>query len=132
MRVLWLAGDPVSEGAMGVTARIEGVRDLLRRGHDVTLITAAPRSARAIPGVPTVFVRTRHVPFVAWMVLWPRVGAVLRGLPTIPDVVVTDFALLPPVMRWIEQVGRHGRGRPGIVLDVRSHPVEAGRIRLAA
>ncbi len=132
MKILWLAGDPVAEGAMGVTARIEGVRHLVRGGHDVSLLTAAPRTARPIPGVPTVFVHSRHVPFVAWLALWPKVRRALRRLPAVPDVVVSDFALLPPVMGWARGLRRNGGRAPAIVLDVRSHPVEARRIRLAA
>jgi glycosyltransferase involved in cell wall biosynthesis len=117
---------------MGVTARIEGVRHLIRRGHDVTLITGAARSDRAIPGVPTIFVHTRHVPFVAWILLWPKVRGVLRRLDTVPDVIVSDFVLLPAVMRYLRWLRKAGRSVPRVVLDVRSHPVEAGRFRLAA
>jgi len=115
---------------MGVTARIEGVRHLIRRGHDVTLITGAARSDRAIPGVPTIFLHTRHVPFVAWILLWPKAERALRRLETVPDVVVSDFVLLPAVMRYVRRLRK--AGRPKVVLDVRSHPVEAGRFRLAA
>lgn len=132
MRVVWLAGDRVAVGAMGVTARIEGVRHLIRRGHTVTLITGAAPSDRAIPGVPTIIVPTRHVPFVAWILLWPKVERVLRGLDAPPDVIVSDFVLLPAAMRYVGRLRRAGRCVPKVVLDVRSHPVEAGRLRLAA
>jgi glycosyltransferase involved in cell wall biosynthesis len=45
-------------------------------------------------------------------------------------VVISDFALLPPAFRWARAAGRDGP-RPRVLLDIRSHPVEARPVRLA-
>src|SRR5439155_17323106 len=72
------------------------------------------------------------IPLAAWLTLWPRTLAALRGLRPLPDVVVSDFGLLPAVMRWVGERRRAGERTPAVVLDVRSHPVEAGPVQLAA
>jgi glycosyltransferase involved in cell wall biosynthesis len=123
----------VAEGALGVTDRIEGARHLSGRGHTVTVICGARPGARPVPGVTTRFIESTYRPFLAWAALWPGVGAALDELDPAPDVVLSDFALLPPAERWVRRRRRAtGERGPSLVLDVRSHPVEAGTVRLAA
>lgn len=132
MRIFWLSSDTVGEGSLGTTDRLEGARYLLRRGHEVTVVCGATPSDRPAADIPTVFVPTRYRPFLAWFDLWPGVGRILGALEDPPDVVVSDFALLPPLMRWIGGREQAGLPVPATVLDVRTPPVEAGRVRTIA
>ncbi len=132
MRIVWLSADPVVEGALGVTDRIEGPRYFLHRGHDVRLITGGRPGDRAIEDIPTTVVPTRYLPLFAWATLWPGVRAALHQAGPGADAIVSDFGLLPPAMAWRSARRRAGDPAPAVVLDVRSHPVEAGRMRLAA
>jgi glycosyltransferase involved in cell wall biosynthesis len=129
VRILWLSCEPVAEGALGVTGRVEAVRYLLGKGHDVLVVCGARPSDSAVAGIPTRRIPTRYVPLLAWVFQLPGVLRVLRDLPHDPDVVVSDFALLPAVMRWAASRRRAGAPAPRVVLDVRSQPVEAGRVR---
>jgi glycosyltransferase involved in cell wall biosynthesis len=131
VNIVWLSADPVVRGALGITDRIEGPRYFLRRGHEVLMITGGGAGAAPLGDIPTRIVRTRYLPFAAWLTLWPGVLRTLRRLDTVPDVIVSDFGLLPPAMRWARRVRRSGAAAPKVVLDVRSHPVEASRGRLA-
>lgn len=130
MNIAWLSSDPVTQGALGVTARIEGARFLHRAGHRVTMVCGAGPGARAIEDMDTRLIESRYAPFLAWRALWPGVTKHLAGIDPRPDVVISDFALLPPAFRWARAAGRDGP-RPGVLLDIRSHPVEAGPVRLA-
>ena len=131
MNIVWLSADPVVRGALGITDRIEGPRYFLRNDHEVLLITGGDAGAEPFSDIPTRVLRTRYIPFAAWLTLWPGVLSALRALRTVPDIIVSDFGLLPPAMRWAREVERSGRTAPKVLLDVRSHPVEAGRARLA-
>src|SRR5207247_4789927 len=84
--VLWLSADPVVEAALGVTDRSEGVRYLIRQGHDVTLVCGARRQDRPIPGVPSVFLPARYVPLLGWIWIWPRLLRALRSRAGAADV----------------------------------------------
>ena len=126
---LWLSADPVADGALGVTDRVEGVRRLRREGHEVSLICGGSRDHRGVEGVPTVFLPTRYVPLLGWIWIWPRLIRVLRERGPRTDVVISDFAVLPPLMWWRDRRRRAGRPAPAVILDVRTAPVEAGRIR---
>jgi glycosyltransferase involved in cell wall biosynthesis len=130
VNLVWLSADPVVEGALGVTDRIEGARYFARRGDRVLMVTGGANDDRPCDGVPTRIVPARYVPFIAWLTLWPRVLRALQDLPFRADAVISDFGLLPPAMRWRRTLAP--ASRPAVVLDVRSHPVEAGALRLAA
>jgi hypothetical protein len=130
VNLVWLSADPVVEGALGVTDRIEGARYFARRGDRVLMVTGGANDDRPCDGVPTRIVPARYVPFIAWLTLWPRVLQALQDLPFRADAVIYDFGLLPPAMRWRRTLAP--ASRPAVVLDVRSHPVEAGALRLAA
>ena len=130
MNIAWLSSDPVTQGALGVTARIEGARFLRRAGHRVTVVCGAGSGARAIEDIDTRLIESRYAPFLAWTALWPGVTRHLEDIDPTPDVVISDFALLPPAFRWARAAGRDGP-RPRVLLDIRSHPVEAGPVRLA-
>ena len=131
MRIVWLSADPVVRGSLGVTDRIEGPRHFLRGGHEVLLITGGRAGDEPFADIPTTIVPATYVPLVTWLTLWPGVAAALRQQGPV-DAVVSDFGLLPPVMRWAAERRRStGRG-PAVILDVRSHPVEAGAVQLAA
>src|SRR6266542_545935 len=127
--ILWASADPVAEGNPGVTDRIEGVRYLLGHGHGVHLVCGAGPRHRPIPGIPSTFLPTRYVPFAGWIWLWPRLLGELRSRGAGADVIVTDFALLPPILWWRNRRRRAGREAPAIVLDLRTPPVEAGGVR---
>ncbi|HEX9311875.1 MAG TPA: glycosyltransferase, partial [Actinomycetota bacterium] len=127
--ILWASADPVAEGNPGVTDRIEGVRYLLRQGHDVHLVCGARPGHRPVSGIPSTFLPTRYVPFAGWAWLWPRLLGELRSRGAGADVIVTDFALLPPILWWRNRRRRAGREAPAIVLDLRTPPVEAGGVR---
>jgi glycosyltransferase involved in cell wall biosynthesis len=130
VNIAWLSSDPVTQGALGVTARIEGARFLRRAGHRVTMVCGAGSGALAIEDIETRLIESRYAPFLAWRALWPGVTRHLADIVPRPDVVISDFALLPPAFRWARTAGRHGP-RPRVLLDIRSHPVEAGPVRLA-
>jgi glycosyltransferase involved in cell wall biosynthesis len=132
MRIAWLSSDPVVQGSIGVTDRIEGARYLTRAGHDVTVLCGARRGDDPFPDIATEPITARYLPFLTWASLWPALSARLDALDPTPDVVVSDFALLPPLMRWRRARRRIGERFPSVVLDVRSHPVEAGAVRIAA
>jgi glycosyltransferase involved in cell wall biosynthesis len=133
VNIAWLSSDMVAEGALGVTDRIEGARHLSARGHRVTIVCGARPGARPVPGVATRFIASRYRPFLTWTSLWAGLAAALDEMDPAPHAVLTDFALLPPAHRWVRQRRRAvGGALPALVLDVRSHPVEAGRARLAA
>jgi len=127
--ILWASADPVAEGNPGVTDRIEGVRYLLRQGHDVHLVCGAGPEHRPVPGIPSTFLPTRYVPFAGWVWLWPRLLGELRLRGPGADAIVTDFALLPPILWWRNRLRSAGQAAPAIVLDVRTPPVEAGGVR---
>jgi glycosyltransferase involved in cell wall biosynthesis len=127
--ILWASADPVAEGNPGVTDRIEGVRYLLEQGHDVHLVCGAGPEHRPVPGIPSTFLPTRYVPFAGWVWLWPRLLGELRSRGAGADAIVTDFALLPPILWWRNRRRRAGEAAPAIVLDVRTPPVEAGSLR---
>jgi glycosyltransferase involved in cell wall biosynthesis len=131
MNIAWLSSDPVTQRALGVTARIAGARFLARAGHRVTVVCGAPPGSRPIEDVDTRLIESTYVPFLAWRALWPGVTSHLEAIDPRPDVVISDFALLPPAFRWARNAGGGGH-RPRIVLDIRSHPVEADPVRLAA
>jgi glycosyltransferase involved in cell wall biosynthesis len=131
VNVAWLSSDPLTQGALGVTARIEGARFLRRAGHRVTMVCGGAPGSRPIEDVDTRLIDSPYTPFLAWRRLWPGVRKHLAGIEPRPDVVISDFALLPPAFRWVRSAGRSG-SRPGILLDIRSHPVEAGPVRLSA
>jgi len=127
--ILWASADPVAEGNPGVTDRIEGVRYLLGHGHGVHLVCGAGPRHRPIPGIPSTFLPTRYVPFAGWIWLWPRLLGELRSRGADADAIVTDFALLPPILWWRNRLRRAGEQAPAIILDVRTPPVEAGGVR---
>jgi glycosyltransferase involved in cell wall biosynthesis len=131
MNIAWLSSDSVTRGALGVTDRIEGARYLARAGHRVIVVCGASRGAQPFADLDTRLVETRYIPFLTWTALWPGVIRELSRLDPPPDVVITDFALVPAAHRWVRRAGRGGR-RPGLILDVRSHPVSTGRTRLLA
>ncbi len=133
MNLVWVSADPVVRGSLGVTDRIEGPRHFIRRGHDVLLITGGRPEDRPFADIPTRIVPATYVPLVTWVTLWPGVMAALRDMTEPVDAVVSDFGLLPPVMRWAkERRAAAGDRGPAVILDVRSHPVEAGPVQLAA
>lgn len=117
---------------MGVTSKIKCARDLMRRGHAITVICGGRPGERPLDGIRTRFITTRYLPFSSWVSLWRGVFRTLEGMEERPDILVTDFALLPPVITWSSRLERKGERRPKILLDVRSHPVEASRLRLLA
>jgi len=127
--ILWASADPVAEGNPGVTDRIEGVRYLVGQGHDVHLVCGAGPEHRPVHGIPSTFLPTRYVPFAGWVWLWPRLLGQLRSRGAAADAIVTDFALLPPILWWRNRRRRAGQAAPAIVLDVRTPPVEAGALR---
>jgi glycosyltransferase involved in cell wall biosynthesis len=132
VNVLWLCSEPVAQGALGITGRLEAVRYLIRHGHQVTMVCGGHGTENPFEDVPTRFIRTRYIPFLAWLYQWP---AVLRVLPRIeprPDLVVSDTTMLPPLMRWVTKRRGQGLPAPRTVLDVRTPPVEAGRLRTRA
>jgi glycosyltransferase involved in cell wall biosynthesis len=130
VNIAWLSSDPVTQGALGVTARIEGARFLRRAGHRVTVVCGTKPGARAIEDIDTRLIESRYAPFLAWRALWPGVTRHLADIDPRPDVLISDFALLPPAFRWTRAAGRDGP-RPRVLLDIRSHPVEARPFRLA-
>jgi glycosyltransferase involved in cell wall biosynthesis len=130
VNIAWLSSDPVTQGALGVTARIEGARFLRRAGHRVTIVCGAGSGALAIDDIDTRLIESRYAPFLAWRALWPGVTRHLADIDPRPDVLISDFALLPPAFRWARAAGRDGP-RPRVLLDIRSHPVEARPVRLA-
>jgi hypothetical protein len=119
MNLVWLSADPVVEGSIGVTDRIEGPRHFLAAGHDVLVITGGGAQDRFMPGIPTRIVPVRYVPLAAWMTLWPGVLSELRSLLYPPDAIVTDFGLLPPAMRWVADLRRPGPCRPSCSTSAR-------------
>jgi glycosyltransferase involved in cell wall biosynthesis len=130
MNIAWLSSDPVIEGALGVTDRIEGARYLQQAGHRVTVVCGAPPRAHPVEDLETRLIESRYVPYLAWRALWPGVTKGLNDIGPPLDVLISDFALLPPAFRWARSPAHGGPG-PAVVLDVRSHPVEAGTVRLA-
>jgi glycosyltransferase involved in cell wall biosynthesis len=131
MKIAWLCSDPVVEGSLGVTDKVAGARYFRARGHEVTVVCGAGPAARSFPDVPTHRIETRYRPFLAWWDQWPGVLSAFRGELAGVDVAICDFALLPPVMRFVGERRRAGFSAPGVVLDVRTPPVEAGRVRTA-
>jgi glycosyltransferase involved in cell wall biosynthesis len=129
MNILWVTSEPVAEGSVGVTDRVEGPRYFLARGHDVRLVCGGSTDSVPMDGVPTTYLLTRYLPFGAWVDQWPALVRELDARPAWPDVIVADFALLPPAMRWSRGRRRRGLPAPPVVLDVRTVPVEAGRMR---
>jgi len=130
VNVLWLSSEPLAEGALGVTGRVEAVRFLRRAGHDVRVICGGRASERPMAGVPTSFMPTRFVPFLGWLSQWPALVKELERSSAHPDIVVSDIALLPALMWWRRRRG--GSSPPRVILDVRTPPVEAGKVRAAA
>ena len=131
LSVIWLSADPIARGALGVTGRVECARYLLEQGLDVVVICGAEPHHRPVEGVPTVFIPSRYLPLAGWLSLWPGVVRELADRGHGADVVVTDFAMLPPLVHWRNAARRGGRPVPRIVLDVRTPPVEAAPARLA-
>ena len=131
MNIVWFSADPVVRGALGITDRLEGPRYFRRKGDDVLLITGGPATAEPFADIPTRIVRARYLPFAAWLTLWPGVLRSLRRLDTVPDVVLSDFGLLPPAMRWASELERSAgpRRRSSWTCDPpgRSRPGQAGR-----
>jgi glycosyltransferase involved in cell wall biosynthesis len=129
MNILWVTSEPVAEGSVGVTDRVEGPRYFLARGHDVRVVCGGSVDSVPMAGVPTTFLLTRYLPFGAWVDQWPSLRRELDARPAWPDVIVSDFALLPPVVRWSRGRRRRGLPAPRVILDARTVPVEAGRVR---
>src|SRR5207253_4476699 len=111
--------------------RVEGVRYLLGQGHDALMICGGGPNHRPVEGVPTQFLPTRYIPFAGWVPLWRGLSRELAKRGRSADVVISDFAMLPPLMRWRSRCRRMGLPLPQVVLDIRTPPVEASRVRLA-
>jgi glycosyltransferase involved in cell wall biosynthesis len=131
LSIIWLSADPVARGAIGVTGRVEGVRYLVGQGHDVVMVCGAKPGQRPVEGVPTRFIPTRYIPLAGWLSLWPGVYRELAQRGRAADVVISDFAVLPPLMRWRRRCRRMGLPVPRVVLDIRTPPVESNAARLA-
>jgi len=123
MRVAWLSAEPMTQGAMGVTGRLDMVRELMVRGHDVHVVCAGSDGDRPFDDVPTALIATTRLPFAGWASQWPRLAGAMEALPRRPHILVTDVPLLPPALLWARRRGVR------VVLDIRSQPVEAGPVR---
>jgi glycosyltransferase involved in cell wall biosynthesis len=125
MRISWFSAEPLADGALGVTGRIEAIRYLRSRGHDVSAVSGTEATSVPFDDIPSTSLPTLHVPGFAWLTQWPGVARHLARSRCVPDMIVSDFSLLPPVLLWRQRARRRTR----VVLDVRTPPVEAGRAR---
>jgi glycosyltransferase involved in cell wall biosynthesis len=128
VKLLWLSAEPFAKGAMGVTGRLEALRFLRSKGIDTLAVCGGGEESVPFDDVPTRFMPTRSVPLMAWASQWPRVARELAGTGSTFDLIVSDFSLLPPLMRWRARQGQAERS-PRVLLDVRTPPVEAGPLR---
>jgi glycosyltransferase involved in cell wall biosynthesis len=132
MKIMWLTADPFVERSIGMTAPLEAARFLRSNGHEVLVLSGARRADEPLTDVPVVYIRSHYIPLLAWVSLWPGVGRELSRRGRDFDVVVTDPALLPPVMRWSRALRKRRLRVPKVLLEVRSPPVRAAKVRMIA